>query len=488
MRRLFLACLPVFLLSLFILFFVRVAPAAPAASLSARIQKALAASGQWADTAVAIHVRRLSDNATLYAHHAGSPMILASVTKLATTATALDRLGPDYRLETILAAVGRVQDGVVHGDLVLRGEGDPFLSGRLYQDRPNAVFEHWARELYAQGIRRVTGNLLADSTAFDNRYIHPDWPSDELHKWYCAPVAALSLNDNCLDVKVEPGAKAGRPAHVRWLPATAYLALDNQLLTTAARSEDAVSLWRAPESKTVVVKGRCAAGTGSRTFWVTVPDPPAFAVTVLAETLAGAGIQVDGTLQVLNRPPDRGGWITLARHTNPLSTALPVVNKKSQNLFAELLCKRLGTLSGGQGTWEAGTAEVLAFLGRQGLPREGLSFVDGSGLSRANRAPAQAITQLLAVMRNHACAQVYLDSLSIGATDGTLADRFRGVPGANRVRGKTGHLDGVSNLAGYVLNEQGVPVLAFAVLVNGGGGSARNLQDTVARILVEETR
>ena len=155
-------------------------------------------------------ITRLGDPAPLASLNAERPFVLASTTKLFTTAAALDRLGPDYKFRTRLCREAEVgADGVLPGRLVVTGGGDPGLSGRWYEDDPLAVFRPWAASLRNQGIRSVRDGLLLDVSFFDDVHSHPDWPSEQEQRWYQAPVSALSYNDNVVLVRASGGLRPG---------------------------------------------------------------------------------------------------------------------------------------------------------------------------------------------------------------------------------------------------------------------------------------
>ena len=158
---------------------------------------------------IGVHIVEVSTGETVYSYRADTQRIIASNTKLVTTAAALDRLGPGYFFETEVLVRGELENGVLRGDLGVLGGGDPNISGRHYQGDPLGAFREWARSLHALGIERVAGDLVLYPEPFDGQLIHPDWPRDQLTRWYEAPVAGLSFNDNCVLVKVTPASPGG---------------------------------------------------------------------------------------------------------------------------------------------------------------------------------------------------------------------------------------------------------------------------------------
>jgi D-alanyl-D-alanine carboxypeptidase/D-alanyl-D-alanine-endopeptidase (penicillin-binding protein 4) len=422
-------------------------------------------------------VTRLGDPAPLVSLNAERPFILASTTKLFTTAAALDRLGPDYKFRTRLyrdAPIG--EDGVLSGHLVVTGGGDPGLSGRWYEDDPLAVFRPWAASLTNKGIRSVRDGLLLDVSFFDDVQSHPDWPSEQEQRWYQAPVSALSYNDNVVLVRASGGLRPGSPALMGFDPlGPPLLNLISNVVTATRRTW--VGVHREAGSHTVVAAGR----VGKNRTWVgdvTVPDPPLYFAAALSQVLRESGISIDAPPAVRTErsgvPLPFSGRVLLHTHETPLVSALAVCNKRSQSFFAEQILKTLGAEKRGRGTWENGRAEVAAFLGSLGLDASRYQLVDGSGRARANRASAAAYVDFLTALATRwERFETWKPTLAIaGGPDGTLRHRLLGAATAGKVWAKTGYVDGVVTLCGYVQAQSG-QTYVFSILLNGGCGDAR---------------
>ena len=450
-------------------------PAVPA-TLEQRLN-ALLRRGPVRRSEMGVVVRRLGDSASLVSLNAERPFILASTTKLFTTAAALDRLGPEYKFRTRLyrdAEVG--EDGVLPGHLVVKGGGDPGLSGRWYEDDPLAVFRPWAASLTNKGIRSVRDGLLLDVSFFDDVKSHPDWPSEQEQRWYQAPVSALSYNDNVVFVRASGGLRPGSPALLGFDPlGPPLLNLISKVVTAARRTWVGVS--REAGSHNVVAAGR----VGRNRTWVgdvTVPDPPLYFAAALSQVLREGGIRVDAPPTVRTEPPGVpppfSGRVLLHTHETPLVPAIAVCNKRSQSLFAEQILKTLGAEKRGRGTWENGRAEVAAFLGSLGLDASRYQLADGSGRAHSNRASAGAYVDFLTALATRwERFETWKTTLAIaGEPDGTLRHRLLGPATAGRVWAKTGYVDGVVTLCGYVQALSG-QTYAFSILLNGGCGDAR---------------
>jgi len=430
----------------------------------------------------------------LYSYHAAEPLTPASNVKLATTAAALELLGADYRFVTRLGLVGR--------DLVVIGAGDPNISGRFTGGRITAVFEAWARRLKARGITVIEGDLVGDDTLFDREYRHPTWPRAQLSSWYCAPVGALSLNDNCVDVWVRPGARVGRRAVVRLDPPGGHLTLVNRAVTIAgrrglppfpaalSRRPIAISAHRPAGTTTITVTGRLRLGSRPVRRYVTVRDPGLFFLASLRHVLGRHGITVKGRCLPASAPTDMTAFRPLAEYTSTLERTIKVTNTRSQNFYAESLVKLVGVKSSGApGRFATGTAAVRRFLGRAGVGDATCVLADGSGLSRRNRLSAMHLTNLLRHMAGRPTGALYRRSLATSGVDGGLRHRCAEAPFRGRVHAKTGTLNGVSALSGYADTLDG-RTLVFSILITRhrcSAAQARRLQDDLCRILVRSS-
>ncbi|HTS02355.1 MAG TPA: D-alanyl-D-alanine carboxypeptidase/D-alanyl-D-alanine-endopeptidase, partial [Thermoanaerobaculia bacterium] len=399
---------------------------------------------------------------------ADRPLVLASTTKLFTTAAALDRLGPGYRFKTRLyrdAEIGA--DGVLPGHIVVVGGGDPGISGRWYDDDPLAVFRPWAQSLARKGLRDVRDGLLLDVSFFDDVRVHPDWPAEQEARWYQAPVSALSYNDNVVLVRASGGVRPGAPAILGFDPlGPPLLDLISQVVTAARRTW--VGVRRGAGSHTVVAAG----AVGKNRTWtgdVTVPDPPLYLASALAEVLREDGIQVSAPPIVRTEAAPGSPGVLLHSHETPLLPVLAVCNKRSQSFFAEQILKTLGAERRGKGTWENGRAEVSAFLASLGLDPSRYELADGSGRAHTNRASAGAYTDfLVALATRWSHFEDFRGTLAVsGEPDGTLRHRLLTDATCGKVFAKTGNVAGVVTLAGYVTAESG-RTYAFAILLNGG--------------------
>jgi D-alanyl-D-alanine carboxypeptidase/D-alanyl-D-alanine-endopeptidase (penicillin-binding protein 4) len=399
---------------------------------------------------------------TLYACGADRRLIPASTVKLVTTAWALTTYGESSVFRTRLYVDGRIREGILEGDLVVRAGGDPNISGRFFE-APTSVFERWKKLL---GVRKITGSLVLVDERFEKTEFHPDWEGNDVSRWYCAPVRGFGLNDNCVDLTVSPGS-VGQKCRVRCVPDTRYVTIDNGTKTVSGKPKRPIAFWRRAGTNRIFVRGELGPRSGPVSFSCTIQDPTRYFGTVLLETLGlSAPIREADRLPESLRDRD-----PIDIHEFDLKRTLQVCNRRSQNLYAEMLFKGLGG-----GSWDGGAKGGEGFLRRLGAA--GI-LRDGSGLSRKNRLCARDVVSVLRAMFRHETFEVYRDSLAAPGDDGTLRKRMKELKG--RVRAKTGHLGGISALSGYVTAADG-SVLVFSVIVNGKG-RADSFQNDLCRLL-----
>lgn len=427
-------------------------------------------------------IRDLDSGATLLDSKGDTPLAPASNMKLATTAAALAMLGADFEFVTRVMARGTVGAGVVDGDLCMVGGGDPNISGRFHDGDVTALFKNWAAQLKARGITRVTGDLQYESSLFGGEPFCDAWPKDDQYtKWYCAEVSALAFNDNCVGIKVTPG-KAGQPAVIETIPPTAYVTIINQTTTQPGRKAAEIGILRGRTDNVITVKGKVyEQSSWGYTVDVAVHQPECFAATVFKETLVAQGISIGGSVKAVTLNSEQfAAAATLVEHRAKLVDALKPINTNSQNLHAEMLLRQLGVRYTGKGTFKTGCAAVADYLNKEGLATNGVSIIDGSGLAASNRLTARLIAGLLHKTAAQPYFQTWRESMAVGGESGTLEKRLNDASLKGKVFAKTGYINGVRALSGYVLTDK--RRVAFSILMNDCAYS-RECQDEIIKLL-----
>ncbi len=427
-----------------------------------------------------LYVRSVSTAQTLYSHKAAARRIPASNVKLFTAATALARLGPDYRFATDFYAKGKVREGVVRGDLYLKGYGDPLFVHEKMRDL--------VRRLKLRGVRRVMGDLVADDSFFDKKKHGRGWRVGRSIRPYLAPHGALSLNFGLSNVLVAPGERVGGPALVNLEPPSRALRLQAKVKTSRGRRlRIRLGRRRSKGKDVVLVSGWFPAGSRMRRYRVPVTDPTAFTAGAVAAELGRQGIVLKGGIRRAATPPEAK---LLARNLSPpLSEVVRGLNKFSNNFVAEQVLKTMGAEAhGAPGTAEKGLRVVRDFLISIGVSAEEIALADGSGLSRMNRASARSLATLLEAAHNDfRLRPEFMASLAVFGVDGTVQKRRRRGVDSRRVRVKTGVLNGVRAFSGYAAARNG-EILAFSVLMNGNACRPKGLTGELVRSIVSLNR
>lgn len=410
----------------------------------------------------------LRDGDTIYSRNAGRVFLPASNQKLLTAAAALEALGPAFRFSTPVFASGGVRDGVLQGDLIVRGTGDPTFSARFGEDARGAL-SGWADSLRARGISRVRGGIVGVDSAFPGPTLGSGWAWDDLDYGYAAEYGALQFNDGVVTMQVVPGPAVGSPAVVILDPPTQHVRIYNLATTGAPGAPTELTIRRDEAGSGVTVVGTIPADTPVVARSFAVRDPTAYFLSVLREALREAGVMVEGqALPAEEWPVDRAGVVEALLFTYrspPLAEILPAMMKPSQNQIAETLLLTVGREVRGEATAASGAVVVDSLLRVWGLPAEEMRMADGSGMSRYNLASPRLLAGLLVHMDRSASREIWRASLPMGGVDGTLEGRMRQPPLRENVIAKTGTLGGVRALSGYLTTTSGEPV-AFSFLVD----------------------
>lgn len=362
---------------------------------------------------------------TVYQLNKLKSMIPASNTKIFTTAVALSELGGDFLISTKIFADDKdIKDGVMHGNIYLKGYGNGLFSSE--------DLDRMIRELKKLGIRKITGNVVGDDTYFDDVYMRDDWIDDEVRSVNLPPVSALVLNRNQIASQVKKRRK-----------------------------------------KIVTVYNKMA-------------NPPLQIAAIFKAKLVAQGITVLGS-NASDATPQKAKL--LSTFSVPLRNFIASVNKHSDNFLAECLFKIIGAEKCGcQGNAFYSTQAVLTFVADFGIFAKGTAIVDGSGISRYNQITPAALVGILEKMyfdmKNY---DDFFNSLSIAGRDGTLRGRMTNSMANNNMHGKTGTLNGVSSLTGFVKNQKGEDFIVSIIFDFNRGGKFlyHDIQDDIVSLVAE---
>jgi len=429
---------------------------------------------------VGVKVISVKTGKTLYARNAHRLFNPASNMKLLTTATSLSVLKPDYRFKTIVYGDGQLSNGIMRGSLYIKGFGDPSLTT---EDLISI-----AKRLKRQGILRITGNLIADDTYFDNIRLGEGWMWDEKPRKYSARIGALSVNENSISIFLKPGKKAKGPLYTEFNPKTEFVLFQNYGMSG---SQDSVEVDRifAQGKNIIVVRGIISVTNPGRYYTRNLEDPPMYTATLFKECLEKEGINLDGIIQ-LGKLQEEEVFKLAIHYSKPLFEILYYMEKESSNFVAEQLLKTIGaSVKGEPGTSKKGLEAIEEFLMTIGILPDRYKGADGSGLSRYNLiSPSDIVTLLKYMYRDFELQPEYTSLLPIGGIDGTLKNRMHTIQ--RKVRAKTGTMRGVSCLSGYVVTSDS-EVLAFSMMMNnylGRAESIQKIQDEIVYLLATFSR
>jgi D-alanyl-D-alanine carboxypeptidase/D-alanyl-D-alanine-endopeptidase (penicillin-binding protein 4) len=436
----------------------------------------------------------------LYGRNADRLFIPASNTKLVVSAVASALLPPDWRVKTSVYG-GPLVGGVLMGDLVLYGRGDPTMDRRCYatdstlsgvcDTDPFTRLRQLADSLRARGVQLVQGDVVGDGSYFEPTLVHPNWEQFDLNWWYAAPVSGLGFNDNSLDFTWQPGPAPGAPAVITMSPDLGDVAFENRTVTVPPGGESDIGdrFFRHPGTLQIWAEGTVALDHPRRKDSFALPDPNLYAARALRQALADAGIAVAGT----TRSTTDSTLYAQLRTTVPLAEVasrplrdwiFPILNT-SQNWFSEMLLKQLGKQFGRAGSWPDGLEVERRFLiDSVRIDSTQISLSDASGLSSSNLVTPLAFTQILRYMRRHPRYATFAAGLPQAGGTGSLKNRFVGTPLAGRVKGKTGSISRVNSLSGYV-EMPGGKALTFSVQANHHAQPSRPILAAIDSIVLE---
>ncbi|MEW5975794.1 MAG: D-alanyl-D-alanine carboxypeptidase/D-alanyl-D-alanine-endopeptidase [Acidobacteriota bacterium] len=453
-----------------------------------------------------VHIVALKTGEVLFSSSAQKRFIPASNMKLLVAAAALDTWGPEFRFQTEVCLEGRLDpDGKALGNIVLVGTGDPNFEQRIYTPEklsppttllPESVLS-LADQVLAHGVRHLEGDVIADERAFAFEPVSDSWSLGYLQWSYGAKASSIAVNENVFTLQILPGNEVGDPATTQTWPRAGVPAVVNQLVTAKARGPVSLTIKSSLGGGEFRLLGQLPLRHSQLVYQLPVPDPGEFAAQLLKAALEEKGIAVAG--QATSRKLDLPEPLELARNRTPIAiscdeslrlaervslplrSTLEIMMKESQNLYAEMLLRKLGWQASGIGSLNSGLDAVNRFLDKAGVERKELSLTDGSGLSRTGQITPRALVQLLQHMNGHPQGPAFLALLPVSGLDGTLKNRMRRSAAQGRVHAKTGSLGLVSTLSGYVVaahNEK----LAFSIMANHHATPSREVSTAMDQI------
>ena len=469
---------------------------------------------------VGIKIVSLDTGKIVFEQNAEKYFMPASNMKSYTIAAAIERLSPDFKFVTSVYAAPVDADGTVKGDLTIFGRGDVSFSSAFYDGDNYRAIDALADKIAQAGVKRIEGNLTGNESFFRGSAIPASWEWDDLQGYYGARVSALPFNDNAVQLKIAPNTQIGQPCIITFAPPNSLFKIINLAVTVSPGEKRSISVTKKLDSNEIEISGTMPADDKGYAMNVAVTNPSEFFIAQLKNALQQKGIVVTGQTRVINdktlmqmsRPPSARDYAVLSSanvnapkeivsfESPPLSVIAAKTMKPSQNMYTETILRTLGEQYGRKQetalttdadalakiaaatSAELGIQTVQKFLTEIGIPADSVIQWDGSGLSRHNLITPASAVSLYTFMSKSRYASVWRDSLTIGGVDGTLRNRFKNTVAAGNVRGKTGTIDQVSALSGYVTTAADERIV-FSIIVNGVN-NARQRESAIDEIVL----
>ncbi len=491
------------------------------AAFRAKVEKILGAAdvnrGTWG-----MLVEDADSGEVVYSLNAERYFLPASNAKLFTAALTLATLGSDYCFHTTVESRSASDaDGVLHGDLVLVGRGDPNLSNRIFpfgkkterDGPPEKILAELVDAVVARGVKRISGDVIGDDSYFAGGAYPSGWAIDDMLWSYGVPVSALEVNDGIFFLELQAGETVGAAATYTVAPSTNIYQIRNEVVTGAKGSPQKLSVDREPGSTLIIVSGSMPVGAQPHSMGIAMDRPAEFAAALLKNLLEARGVVIDGRARA-RHTGDEGAWYkadgsaanpnvrvdvttgsgpplavvglpyVFAEHVSlPLSDALRVMAKISQNLHAEMLLRAAARQKTGDPSADAALQFEQDFRVSIGLKEDDVVMSDASGLSRKDLVSPQSEVSLLRWVSEQPWAATYRSVLPIAGEDGTLMDRMKNTPAAGNVLAKTGSLTHVDSLAGYATSTRGAH-LVFSFIVNNHNLKPKAVTDVLDALTV----
>ncbi len=405
----------------------------------------------------------------------------ASVMKLLTTGAALELLGPDFRFATELEYTGSIEQGVLHGDLYVRGGCDPSLG---FKGR-TAFLDQWVKAVQATGIQRITGSVVADMTMLDGGAQNPGWLCEDAGNYYAPGIFALNYYGNTMNIVLQSGEPGTVAKVLKTEPQVEDICFINHVRCDKI-SYDGAFVSGLPYSRERYLTGAVPSNLGTFGVKGDLPNPGLLLVRHLTNRLREAGVKVERDARyIADYNPLLPGRIHLYTHYSaPLSELLKETNMNSNNLFAESMFRYLGTRYTLPGTITNSQDLLRDYWRRRGVGLQNAIVKDGCGLAPQDAVSAKMFVQLLTVMASSPNKEAWMASLPVSGQSGTLKSLCPKTALEGRIHAKSGTIAGTKNFAGYIDMPNG-DTWVFAILINSAPGKAKNVQTVIQQYLLQ---
>lgn len=396
----------------------------------------------------------------------------ASTLKVITSVTAFNLLGKDFKYQTKLGYNGTIANGVLTGDIIIRGGGDPTLgSWRWTSTKTEVILNQLVAALQKAGIKKVTGSVIGDDTAYGTQAIPDGWIWQDVGNYYGGGINALSWHENQFDIKLTTGAVGTTVNVLRTVPAMPYLSFKSEVTNAPAGTGDKAYIYLPSGGKLMYLRGTYAIDQTKKTVSAALPDPAYDIALRLSDTLNKLGISVNGS-------PQSTTTLAIAQQSTPaikneltnilspeLSKIIYWLNQKSVNLYAEQLLKSLAMKAGKEPTTPNGVQVLQDFWVTKGIDAKSMNIYDGSGLSPGNRVTTMTMARVLQSAKKESWFNYFYESLPI----------------YNDMKMKSGSIADVLAYTGYQTYKG--REFCFSIIVNNYNGTTKGIKDKMFRVL-----
>ncbi len=446
-------------------------------SVRAFIDQLLVSQKSYRQVHMGILVRSVDTGEVIYQDNPNHLLVPASVQKLLTGISALSYLGPNFYFETsLLTDDGSIKNGVLNGNLTVKFSGDPTL-------RSQDIYELF-NKLANLGVHQIKGSIFLDNEDYNNIPYGPGWLQDDFNHPYAAPLNAIIINENAFSIRLSPSKRLNGYVDISTnLPANAAY-FKNNVITKPGRRGCGFSI-NSDQRNHYAFSGCVAKEWGIQSRLLPIKDPDTYAKALIKQALRQSHIVFNGTVRMHHDPNTT--QVLVDHFSPPLEVVVTKMMKKSNNMIANTLLKKMGQLYFNKtGSWANGAAAVKAILSEKAhMDFSRVQIVDGSGLSRKNLISPEQLSQLLDYAYHDPKVAPYLmQALPLAGVDGTLRYRMKTGPHLP-IRGKTGTMKSISGLAGYITTAHH-HTLSFVIMINGYSGHCwpyTRLEDRICEYL-----
>lgn len=446
-------------------------------------------------------VKEVQSGKTVHSYDTDLQVSPASVMKTVATAAALELLGEDFRFPTSLEYDGMIENGILKGNLYIKGSGDPSLGSshfapdrNTYTPDQNKFIPEWIAALKKAGIKKINGSVISDESIFDTEGVSPKWAWEDMGNYYCAGSYGLSVFDNLYNLSLKTGAPGSRPEITGSDPDVSFIRFHNYLKAGAISSDNAY-IMGAPYMTDRSLYGMIPANRERFILKGDIPDPALFLAQYLTNNLKQAGIEIEGAPSNYRIEAEAGRWKdsqknTIATTYSPaLKEIAKVTNHVSHNLFADALIKTIGLQYNPKkeeviSSFERGIHIVNDHWKKKGLDISTLWMYDGSGLAPADKVSAGFIGEMLTYMATQSeVSNTFIASLPQAGVDGSVRNFLKGTSLQGKARLKSGGISRVRSYAGYVTKDG--KTYAVAIFANNYACSMSQMTKELEKLLLQ---